>query len=165
MATDNVTATMDTDNWDLMEFEVPPAGMLTLAQRHGAACVWCADPIPGGVAIDLGGMGGFRPHSCTNCRTARLAALKTYFDWAAHCSSCRACADGRRCATADHMQRAHMAARRQAGKDAVGCLDCGHEVSWAHRCTPNIWAGESAIHLGCSHAGSCERPAAQSAVT
>lgn len=150
----------EADNWELMRFEVPVQGV-TPEQRAGITCIWCLAPLHDGSGIDLGGVHSFRPHACQACRTSRLAALKTFFDWLGHATNCAQCVDGRQCGKAEGVRRAHLAARLQAGKGAVLCEDCGQQVVLRkERVKPTAWSGESALHIGYTHVGSCPRPSA-----
>jgi hypothetical protein len=151
---------LDADTQALQQFESPVFSQLTKEQLAGTTCVWCSVPLDDGLGIDLGYIGDrIRPHACQPCRTARVAFLRSFFDWLEHCSSCVACEDGRRCPDSDALQCVHVAARRRAGKSELRCRECGHVVSWAHRCTPIAWHGESGVYLQYSHADSCTQPA------
>jgi hypothetical protein len=155
----------DADTQALQQFESPSFSQLTKEQLAGTTCVWCSVPLDDGLGVDLGYMGDrIRPHACQPCRDARIAFLRSFFDWLEHCSSCMACEDGRRCPGSDALQRAHVTAHRQAGKEPMVCRDCLRVVSWAHRCTPIAWHGESGVYLNYSHAGSCAQPAQMAAV-
>ncbi|QLJ03721.1 hypothetical protein HZZ00_23855 [Streptomyces sp. NEAU-sy36] len=80
----------------LAHLELPAPSRLTAPQVRGAHCVWCATPLDGATAVDLGQryepvlgvVGRWFPRSCRSCALPYvLAAYKT------HWATCEQCVD------------------------------------------------------------------------
>ncbi|MCX4993873.1 hypothetical protein [Streptomyces longwoodensis] len=142
----------------LVMFEVR---QLTAQQQDGTLCVWC-DQLLAADAIDLGGAGDWRPHSCPACYLARKVWRQTYFDWLGHTERCEYCARNGCCTAAYGHRIQHEQARQAAGKPPLRCGACLRSVQRADLVTPLIYdGGPSAPLLMITHVRACptRRPA------
>ncbi|MFF5759691.1 hypothetical protein ACFY7A_30185 [Streptomyces longwoodensis] len=141
----------------LVMFEV---GGLTPEQQAGSLCVWCDQPLAAD-AIDLGGKGDWRPHSCPACYLVRKTWRQTYFDWLSHTEHCEYCTRTGSCRVAYGRRVQHEQARQAAGKPPISCAVCLQRVQRAHLVVPLIYDGCSSPLLVFTHVGPCptRRPA------
>ncbi|MET8824807.1 hypothetical protein ABZX40_18055 [Streptomyces sp. NPDC004610] len=132
--------------------EMPAPGTLTVGQRQGEACVWCAVH-----AHAVGGLrplafaGEPRPSACHRCWAIRLRALRTYTAWRAHSDTCWYCA-GSRCAAARPLAAAHTAARAAVTRDPAYCGRCSGALLVTHdNVVPFIREGLSGLYRSYAH--------------
>ncbi|MFJ6570068.1 hypothetical protein ACIQNU_21860 [Streptomyces sp. NPDC091292] len=152
----------DQDLTDLQFFEIPHMRQLTTEQNLGAACVWCAQPLPPTTGINLHAGIGWAPHSCPTCYPIRTAVVTTYRDLHTHWTTCEPCEDAALtgdplCPTATPQQTALLQARTAAHKPPPTCLSChdpiAHHEMHTGTFVPLIWMGYSSPHRSFLHTG------------
>ncbi|MEU3507977.1 hypothetical protein ABZ733_08595 [Streptomyces longwoodensis] len=127
---------------------------LTAEQQTGDLCVWC-DQLLAADAIDLGGVGDWRPHSCPTCYLVRKTWRRTYFDWLSHTEHCEYCTRTGSCTVAYGHRIQHEQARQAAGKPPLSCTACLQRVQRTNLVAPLIVEGASSPLMVFTHIGPC----------